>query len=190
MMIKRVAVTLCLICAGSFAQASDYLGFDLGTVTKEKVAEQLKSARAIFEDNYGYKGYSSDLTLFKVSSYDRFNKFGRVNEAWLGFNPKGQLYNITVTYSDAGEVFKILKDALEAKYGRASQQGSGFEFRYKFQDGRTDIYLLRNTFGFGEDQKTTLEYIWTPFTNDVTKMKQAIDDHIRKQNAKKASGDL
>ena len=95
-----------------------------------------------------------------------------------------------VKYNDSGETFKVLKDALDTKYGRANQQGMGFEAEYKYRDGKTDIYLIRNTFGFGNDQKTTLTYVWTPFTGEVNKMKAAIEDDIKKKNAKKAASDL
>lgn len=183
-------MSICFSVVAFSANATEYLGFDLGVASKDRVAQQLKASKSSFEDNWGYRGYSSDLPSYKVLDHDRFNKFGRVSEAWLEFSPKGVLYRISVTYNDAGEAFKVLKDALDTKYGRATQRGSGFEVEYKYKDGKTDIYLIRNTFGFGSDQKTSLIYLWTPLVGEVGKMKAAIEDDIRKKNAKKAASDL
>lgn len=187
---KKFVVAMCFIGAVGSVHAADYLGLDLGVATKEKIAQQLKASGSPFEDDWGYRGYSNDLPSFKVLGYEKFNKFGNVNEAWLEFSPKGVLYRIIVKYNDSGETFKVLKDALDTKYGRANQRGMGFETEYKYRDGKTDIYLIRNTFGFGNDQKTTLIYTWTPFTSEVNKMKAAIEDDIKKKNAKKAASDL
>lgn len=187
---KRFIVATCLVGAVGLAQATEYLGLDLGVATKDKIAQQLKASSSPFEDDWGYKGYSNDLTSFKVLGYEKFNKFGNVNESWLEFSPKGVLYRITVKYNDSGETFKILRDALDTKYGRSSQQGSGFETESKYRDGKAEISLVRNTFGFGNDQSTTLVYTWTPFASEVNKMKAIIDGDIKKKNAKKAVGDL
>jgi hypothetical protein len=187
---KKLLLAMCLAGAVGSVRAADYLGLDLGVATKEKIAQQLKASGSQFEDDWGYKGYSNDLPTFKVLRYEKFNKFGNVNEAWLEFSPKGILYRITVKYNDSGETFKVLKDALDTKYGSANQQGMGFEAEYKYRDGKTDIYLIRNTFGFGNDQKTTLIYEWTPSIGEVNKMKATIEDDIKKKNAKKAASDL
>ena len=187
---KKFVTAMCLVVVAGSAHATDYLGLDLGVATKEKIAQQLKASSSPFEDDWGYRGYSNDLPSFKVLGYEKFNKFGNVNEAWLEFSPKGVLYRIVVKYNDSGETFKVLKDALDTKYGRANQQGMGFEAEYKYRDGKADIYLIRNTFGFGNDQKTTLIYAWTPFTGEVNKMKAAIEDDIKKKNAKEAASDL
>lgn len=84
----------------------------------------------------------------------------------------------------------MLKDALDSKYGRAQQQGSGFTVEYSYRDGNTNITLVRNTFGFEADQKTSLIYKWTPFVGEVNKMKAAIEDDIKKKNANKVGKDL
>jgi len=187
---KRVCVAVSVLCLASAAHATEYLGLDLGAVTKEKAADQLKAAGSAFEDNYGYKGYGRDLPVFKVSSHERFSKLGRLEEAWLEFSPKGVLYKLQVTYADAGETFKVVKDALDAKYKSAPQRGFGFNQEYKYRDGKTDISLLRNTFGFGADQKTTLVYVWTPLVAEVNRAKAAVDEDIKKKNARKAGSDL
>jgi hypothetical protein len=59
-----------------------------------------------------------------------------------------------------------------------------------YRDGNTKITLERNTFGFGADQKTSLIYQWSPFVGEVNKMKAAIEDDIKKKNAKKVGKDL
>ena len=83
-----------------------------------------------------------------------------------------------VKYNDSGETFKVLKDALDTKYGRANQQGMGFEAEYKYRDGKTDIYLIRNTFGFGNDQKTTLIYVWTQTHKNFQGMPWSISPQV------------
>lgn len=180
---------LCLFFSLGSAYAAEYLGFDLGVATKEKIAQQLNATNSPFEDNWGYRGYL-DLTWFKVLGYEKFDKFGSVKESWLRFSPKGVLYQIQVTYNDAGETFKVLKDALDAKYGRATQAGMGFNVSYRYRDKKAEITLERNTFGFGNDQKTSLFYTWTPLVAEVKKMQAIIENDIQKSNAKKAGGDL
>jgi hypothetical protein len=74
---------------------------------------------------------------------------------------------MSITWSDAGETFKMLKDALDTKYGAASPQGMGFQKDYKYRDGNVDIVLNRNTFGFGNQQSTSLTYTFTPALQEV-----------------------
>lgn len=186
---KGLAFALCLAVSVGTAHATEYLGLDLGVATKETITQQLKGANAPFESDWGYKGYP-ELSWFKVLGYEKFNKFGSVKEAWLRFSPKGVLYQIQVTYNDAGETFKVLKDALDTKYGRANQEGMGFNISYRYRDGKAAIAIERNTFGFGNEQKTSLFYTWSPLVPEVDKMKATIEDDIRKKNAKKAASDL
>jgi len=183
-----LAVVFAGLCAS--ANAAEYLGFDLGVLTVENAKKQLQSVNAPFEDTWGYKGYTKDLPSIKVLGYEKFNKYGNVREAWLDFSPKGLLYKIIVQYSDAGETFKLLKDALDTKYGRAAQNGAGFETEYKYRDGKAEIFLNRNTFGFGGDQKTTLVYVWPALAGEVKQMQAQIEADIKKKNAKKAGADL
>jgi len=187
---KRYVLALSLIAIAASSSAAEYLGFDLGIATKDKVLQQLKASDSPFEDGYGYKGYAADLPSVKVLGYEKFNKLGSVREAWLEFSPNGVLYRILVTYGDAGETFKVLKDALDAKYGCAQQVGAGFSTEFRYRDGHANISLLRNTFGFGNDQKTSLIYQWAPFVGEVNKMKAAIEDDIKQKNAKKVGKDL
>ena len=184
--------TLAILCTGMLlncAQAAEYLGLDLGKASKEQVSQVLKAANASFEDDYSYKGQGS-LASYKVQSYQRFDKFGEVKQAWLEFSPKGLLYRISVQYADSGQTFKTLKDALDSKYGAARKSGEGFNAEYAYRDGKTSVFLQRDTFGFGNDQKTTLIYVWTPMHAEVLKMKETIEANIRKNNANKAAGDL
>ena len=179
-----------LVASVGSADAAEYLGLGLGDQTRDQVIASLKKAGSRFEDNYGYKGYGSDLPMIKVGAFERFNKFGPVREAWLSFAPDKKLYDISVTWSDTGETFKTLKDALDTKYGAASPQGMGFQQDYKYRDGNVDIVLNRNTFGFGNQQSTSLSYTFTPALQEVRKMKELIEDDIRQKNAKKAASDL
>lgn len=179
-----------LLFVSATAFGAEYLGLNLGSQTLDQVKEQLKKAGARFEDNYGYKGYGNDLPSFKIKYYDKFAKYGSLREGWLNFGPDRKLYQIQATWSDAGETFKLLKDALDTKYGRGNQSGFGFEQHYTYRGKEVEIKLTRNTFGFGSEQSTSLQYTYTPALNAVEKMKSLIEDDIRKKNAKKASGDL
>lgn len=187
---KQLILALSIITLATPSGAADYLGLDLGVATQDKVVQQLKTSKASFEDDYGYRGYAGDLPMIKILGYERFSKFGSVNSAWLAFSPKKVLYRITVTYNDAGDTFKMLKDALDTKYGAPRQEGAGFTREYSYRDGNTAISLVRNTFGFGNEQQTTLSYGWTPLTGEINKTKAAIEDDIRRKNASKAGKDL
>jgi len=188
--IKKLAVIICLLLFVSIANAGKYLGFELGKQTIDEVKAFLKSKGASFDDNYGYKGYR-DLPMIKVLYYEKFNKFGSVKDAWLSFSPDKKLYEISVTWRDAGETFKVLKDALDVKYGRAIiQKRIGFQRDYKYRDGNVEIILNRNTFGFGDRQTTSLIYIYTPALAGVKKMKNLIEEDIKRKNAKRAASDL
>lgn len=172
------------------ASAGEYLGLDLGDSSLAAVKKHLQSSGASFDAGYGYKGYGNDLPIIKVGSYERFNKFGRVSDAWLSFTPNNKLYNISVTWPDSGDIYTTFKDALDTKYGRARTSGRGFKKSYEYRDGEVEITLERNTFGFGNDQKTSLIYTYTPAVSEVNKMKGLIEDDIRKKNASKAASDL
>jgi hypothetical protein len=187
---KYLMLALSFMTVAASSGAAEYLGLDLGVATKDKIVQQLKATNVPFDDSYGYKGYADDLASIKVLGYERFSKFGNVNTAWLQFSPNKVLYRISVTYNDAGETFKMLKDALDTKYGRPRQEGMGFNREYIYRDGKVGISLFRNTFGFGKEQQTTLMYDWTPLAGDVGKMKATIDEDIRRKNAAKAGKDL
>lgn len=188
---KHIAILwLLTILLASPALAGEYLGFNLGEQTLESVKAQLQEEGSQFDDRYGYQGYGKDLPMIKLSRYERLNRLGALEEAWLMFTPKNTLYFIDATWGDAGETFNVLKDALDAKYGQAKQAGGGFTQKYTYRDGEVNIILTRNSFGFGADQKTSLAYHYTPADGEVEKMKQRIEEHIRQQNAAKAGSDL
>lgn len=188
--IKNVGMALCFVLVTGVANAGEYLGLGLGEQSIDQVKAALKKSGGGFDDNYGYKGYGADLPMIKVSYYEKFNKFGSVKEAWLSFAPDKKLYDISVTWQDSGSTFKTLKDALDTKYGTASPKGMGFKQDYEYKDGGVEITLTRNTFGFGNDQTTSLYYTFTPALAEVRKMKNLIEEDIKKKNAKKAASDL
>jgi hypothetical protein len=185
-----VIILIFTIAASNSAYAAKYLGLELGNGTLDEIYKQLKSSGASFDPGYGYRGSSIFLPSIKVRSFDRFNKFGKINEAWLNFSPKQKLYKISVTWSDSGDIYKVFKDALDTKYGKAHRSGMGFNTSYNYQDGNVEISLERNTFGFGNDQKTSLIYTFKPALTEVNKMKALIDELIRKENAAKVASDL
>lgn len=112
---KTLAIALLFISITATSNAAEYLGLDLGEATKEKVLQQLNASNSQFEDDYGYKGYTKDLPSVKILRYEKFDMPGSVSDAWLKFSPNAVLYLISVTYSDAGETFKVLKDALDRR---------------------------------------------------------------------------
>lgn len=189
---KKALIKSAVICAlalgGVAAHAKSYMTLDLGQATQETVSKTLKSANAQFNTEYGYKGYS-DLAIFEVTQYQAFSKHGSVKESWLYFAPDDTLYRFEVTYADAGQLYQRFLDALNSKYTRVSHNGHGFTKVTKFNDGDFQITLTRNEFGFGSDQKTTIEYVDKTALPDVARVKKQIDQYIAQQNAKKA-GDL
>ena len=172
------------------ASASEYLGLNLGGGTKNSIIKKLESSGAAYDAGYGYKGYGNDLPTVKVTSYQKFNKYGNVKSSWLKFSPDKKLYKISVTWSDTGSTFKTFKDALDSKYGHSKQSGRGFKKDYTYRDGKVEVVLNRNTFGFGNKQTTSLAYTYTPALQEVRKMERLIEDDIRKKNASKAGSDL
>lgn len=182
------ACSLLFYCVSGLA--AEYLGLGLGSQTHEQVLSQLKTSGARFEADYGYKGYGDELPSIKVRSFERFSKFGSVKEAWLSFDPDKILYRIDVIWSDAGDTFKTLRDALDSKYGAATPSGMGFHQNFRYKDGPVSIILNRNTFGFGSDQTTSLTYEFTPKLRAVEDMKSRIDEDIKRRNAEQAAPDL
>jgi hypothetical protein len=171
------------------APHNEYLGLLLGD-SHERVVAALKAAAAHYDVGYGYRGYSRDLPVIKVDRYERFDKFGSVKEAWLSFGPDGKLFKISVAWSDAGETFEVVKDGLDTKYGKAKGSGMGFERDYSYVDRDVEIILNRNTFGFGKDQSTTLIYLFTPALAEVRRVRELIEEDIKKKNAVKGAADL
>lgn len=183
-----VAFAFALVFTAS-SYATEYLSFEVGTQTHKSVISQLTQARAHFNSDYGYRGYS-DLPMIKVNSYDSFDKHGRVKEAWLYFTNQNILYKVEVTWRDAGSLKNKFKDALDSKYGYANQKGSGFNTNYHYRDKQVSIVMARNEFGFGDNQTTSLTYTFEPALAEVQKTKNLVDEHIKKQNAASVSNDL
>lgn len=121
-----------------------------------------KKKNAGFDASYGYKGYEKELPSIKVTSFEDFEKYGEVNESWLDFAPDKKLYSIYVRWNDSGKTFSLIKDALDSKYGKPEVSGGGFEVTYKYIIDDIEIDLVRNTFGFDNDQKTSIQYIFNP----------------------------
>ncbi len=190
-MIRKVFVVAAVLAATAApeARAGAYFGFVPGKTTWEAALRILRQEGAAFEDDWGYRGYT-DLPFIKVLAYGRFARLGAVREAWLLFGPDRVLYQISVTWGDAGQTFQLVKDALDGKYGPPEVSGFGFETRFVYRDGPVRITLLRNTFGFGADQTTRLDYLYEPALPAVDKAKARIDAHIRQQNLRKAGSDL
>lgn len=178
-----------LMLAVSVAMAGTHLGFTLGETTCADAEKIIRDAGGSCNNGYGYKGYK-DLPMIKVTSFATFDKFGALDEAWLNFTPDRKLYRIEAVWSDAGQTFATLKDALDAKYGQPRHQGMGFSQDYQYRDGKVAIVLNRNTFGFGKSQKTTLTYTDTTALAEVGTMRKQIEEDIRNKNASKAAGDL
>lgn len=70
---KIATILITLILFAGTSQAATYLGLGLGEHSKDQVMKVLKSSGGSFDDNYGYRGYGSDLPVIKVSSFERFN---------------------------------------------------------------------------------------------------------------------
>lgn len=185
-------LAICILLSGLFVSplvnAKEYLGFNLGEESN-KVHAKLKNTSASFNTDYGYKGYKK-LSMTKINFYQKFSKYGRLKKGWLYFSPKNKLYKISVSWRDSGSTYKVFKDALDSKYGQANEQGSGFRNSYHYRDGVVKIILTRNTFGFGDNQITSLEYIYTPVLHEVSRTKREIEQELKRQNAKKAANDL
>ena len=52
------------------------------------------------------------------------------------------------------------------------------------QNKDTEIILTRNNFGFGANQKTSVEDIYLPTISEVDAMKAKIDAYIKSKNIK------
>jgi len=172
--------------------AKEYLGFSPGVQSWDEVVLTLKTVHAVYEDNYGYQGYTNILPSIKVLSYEKFNKFGQITEAWLNFTSDRKLYQVTVTWQRANKVFKILKDALDTKYGQPAVPGGignmGFWKEYHYKDHDVAILLKLNEFGF--EPTTSLSYTYTLATPEFENAKKRIEADIKQKNAQKAGADL
>ena len=186
----KFIISISLLSPLSSAFANVYLGLDLGVATNDDVIKLLKEKDAGFDSGYGYKGYSKNLPSIKVTSFDVFEKYGDLNESWLAFAPDNKLYSIYVSWNDSGKTFTLLKDTLDSKYGKPDVSGGGFEVKYRYTSGDIEVDLVRNTFGFNNDQKTSIEYIYEPELYSVIEMKANIDKEIKDNNARKASSDF
>lgn len=186
----KIIVASLLPLLATVVNAKEYLGLKLSEESA-KVHAKLKKDSATFSVDYGYKGHK-ELPMTKIRYYRRFSKYGRIKKGWLHFTPKQKLYKISVSWADNGKTYKLFRDALDSKYGAAKSYGRGMGFTnvYHYIDGLVSIKLSRNTFGFGDDQTTSLEYVYTPALSDVADMENKIKQSIKRKNAKKAVNDL
>ena len=171
------------------AHAGEYLGYVLGQDTFEGVIKKLEQHQANFHPGYSYRG-DNRLKLIKVNADASLQQRGDLKVAWLSFRPDGVLYALTVSWYDAGVLHTTLKDALDLKYAFERQAGRGFETSRYYRDKTTRIELYRNTFGFGRDQVTTLEYTDTTALPAVEAMQRQIDRDIKQRHRDKAGADL
>ena len=180
------------LLTGSMAVAGgpEYFGLTLNINTKDDVVKTLTARHARFNDNFGYHGYGTDLPAIKVFSDPLLNQQGVIDEAWLEFTPAKKLYRISVTWRDAGDTYTLIKDVFDEKYHLQRQSGQGFVTKYIYEKGDTRITLTRNTFGFGENQTTKIEYVHEPSLKVVNAMKRKIDAQIKADNIKRKGQNL
>ena len=182
--IRRALWAILLTSSLAIAGGPEYLGLTLNVNTQSDVEKLLKSRHSVFKSNYGYRGYSSDLHSIKIIRDPLLNKHGEIVDAWLNFGPDKKLYKISVTWRDAGETYTIVKDVFDSKYQLQKNTNRGFVKKHIYQNKDTEIILTRNNFGFGADQKTSVEYIYLPAVAEVDLMKAKIDAHIKSKNIK------
>ncbi len=191
---KIILCTIACFFIATNLYAKEYLGFDLGEMSFDQAREFLKKTDSRFDDSCGYQGFSDSLPEIKVTSYEKFNKYGPVKKAWLEFSPDKKLFQIIVLWTDPGKIFTLLKDALDIKYGEGSSKSVGFEERYEYTDDDVKITLYRDYYGhnkiFGTNKRTALAYTFMPAEKAVWEMREQIDMQIKKQNAEKAGSDL
>ena len=188
--IRRALWGILLTSSIAFAGGPEYLGLTLNLNTQTDVLNKLKARNAIFENKYGYRGYSSDLAVIKVIRDPIINTHGEIDEAWLYFTPKKKLYKIMVSWRDEGKTYTIVKDIFDSKYQLQNNTTRGFLTKRFYKDNDTKIILTRNSFGFGANKKTAVEYIFEPAITEVEKMREKIDAHIKSKNVKTKGVDL
>ena len=174
-------------------QVKGYLGFSPGEQSWDEVILTLKTANAVYKTTYSYQGYTKVLPVIKVNSYEKFSKLGLVKESFLFFTPDRKLYRILVTWGNTDETFKILKDALDVKYGqpKIGKRGAREEYRYaNNRDHKVAILLEHDTSGLFELPWFALSYTYTLATQKYLDAKKRIDADIKQKNAQKAGVDL
>lgn len=182
--IRRALWAVLLTSSLAIAGGPEYLGLTLNVNTQSDVEKALKSRHSVYKANYGYRGYSNDLPSIKVIRDPLLNKHGEIADAWLNFGPDKKLYKISVTWQDSGSTYTIVKDIFDSKYQLQKNSNRGFVKKHVYQNKDTEIILTRNNFGFGANQKTSVEYIYLPAVAEVDVMKAKIDAHIRAKNIK------
>ena len=179
--IRRALWGLLLTGSMAIAGSPEHLGFTLNINSHDDVVKKLKARNATFNDRYGYRGYSKELPVVQVTSDPLMNAQGKVDKAWLEFTPDNKLYRISVTWRDSGDTFVVIRDVFESKYQKTQTTGRGFVKNHIYQSGDTKITLSRNSFGFGNDQKTSVEYLYLP---------AVLDNDIKAKNIKKKGVNL
>lgn len=170
-----------------------YLGFSPGAQSWDEVVSTLKTAHAVYKATYSYQGYTKVLPVIKVNSYEKFSKFGLVKESFLFFTPDRKLYRILVTWGNTDETFKILKDALDVKYGQPKIGKMGAREKYRYAnhgDHEVAILLEHDTSRLFELPWFALSYTYTPSTQKYLDAKKRIDADIKQKNAQKVGSDL
>jgi hypothetical protein len=175
------------MAAQTASKSNEYFGLALGVATIDEVSKQLIAAGARFKGGLGSNG----LPQIDVANYDRFNLFGETVEAWLKFLPKGLLYQIVICYKDhypKKAVHQMIRDGLDAKYGKSNGLVFQDEAYADYKDGGTEISLIFD-YDF-IDHETTLTYNWKPVKNEVEKAEAESKENVRQENARKGRNDL
>ena len=182
--IRRALWAVLLTSSLAIAGGPEYLGLTLNVNTQSDVEKTLKSRHSVYKSNYGYRGYSKKLPIIKITRDPILNNHGEIADAWLKFGPDKKLYKISVTWRDAGTTYNIVKDVFDSKYQLQKNTNRGFVKKHFYQNKDTEIILTRNNFGFRDNQKTSVEYIYLPAIAEVDVMKAKIDADIKSKNVK------
>ena len=81
-------------------------------------------------------------------------------------------------------------ELLDDKYRYVSKQGRGFRWKHQYKANDVTIFLHRDTFGFHNAQKTSLEYIYQPAVAEVDAMKAKVDAAIKSKTIQNKGKDL
>lgn len=106
-----------ILIASFNVQAKEYLGFDLGNDSFEKVTRQIESQKIPFTIYYEKDANQNDikeLPIVKIKRYPAWEKYGKVDASEFCF-AEGKLSTLYVAWEDKGDSFAdVTKDLIKA----------------------------------------------------------------------------
>ncbi len=142
----------------------EFLGFDVGTVSREEIARTLKQSGALFTAE---KPVASAVAKAPppviIYQYTGLDEIAPTRSAILSFDENQVLNKVEVTFKDSGKTFDHLKARFDAEFNRPVRSLYSMDDTHEYRKG--DAVVTLESHHYGMNSQGTVRAVYTTGTD-------------------------